>query len=105
VASFLTERVAGLAPAAPAFSAVDVRPLIRGGLQRASATRQTPYGVAASSWTRHGNEIVLDVTIPPGASGHIHAGPHSTVVGAGIHTFAWTVSGDDAPASPGEELF
>ena len=53
---------------------------------------ETPYGTAASSWTRHGDEIELEVTVPPGASNRPRLGvgePHT--LAAGTHTVRQTV--------------
>ncbi|MET0896730.1 MAG: family 78 glycoside hydrolase catalytic domain, partial [Mycobacterium sp.] len=52
VAGFLTERVAGLRPAAPGYRVIDIAPLVGGGLTHARASVRTPLGVASSSWTR-----------------------------------------------------
>lgn len=89
VAGFLTERVAGLAPAEPGYRVIEVRPLIGGGLTWARASVQTPYGRAASFWRRDGNTIELEITVPPGASARVHADSIQEA-GPGTHTFRWT---------------
>lgn len=90
VAGFLTEHVAGLRPIEPGYRVIDVRPLIGGGLTHAKATVQTPYGPAASSWTRDGEVVDLTVTIPPGAMARVHTGDRIHDIGCGTATFTWT---------------
>lgn len=86
VAQFLTERVAGLAPAEPGYRVIDVRPLIGGGLTSARASVQTPYGPASTSWRLHGDDVELQVTVPPGATAQVALGDELTLLPAGAHT-------------------
>jgi alpha-L-rhamnosidase len=86
VARFLTERVAGLAPAEPGYRVIEVRPLIGGGLTSARASVQTPYGRAASSWRLDGDRVELAVTVPPGATAEVRLGDQLTRLTAGTHT-------------------
>jgi alpha-L-rhamnosidase len=41
------------------------------GLQSASATLETPFGTAASSWQLTGRRVTLSITIPPNARAHV----------------------------------
>ncbi|WP_051684059.1 alpha-L-rhamnosidase [Blastococcus sp. URHD0036] len=83
VARFLTEHVAGIAPAEPGFGVLDVRPLVGGGLTWARAGIQTPYGRAASSWRLDGDEVALEVTVPPGTTARVDLGDGAPVTLAG----------------------
>lgn len=95
VAGFLTERIAGLRPAEPGYRVIDIAPLIGGGLTHARASVQTPFGVAASSWTRAQRTVTLTVTIPPGATAHVHAGGTRHETGSGTNTFEWDTDPSD----------
>jgi alpha-L-rhamnosidase len=72
VADWLHRVVAGLAPAAPGYRELLVRPLPGGGLTSAAAAVDTPYGRAAVSWRRGDGRFVLDVEVPCGASATVH---------------------------------
>jgi alpha-L-rhamnosidase len=72
VADWMHRRVAGLAPAAPGYRELDVRPVPGCGLTSASATHLTPYGKAEVSWRRGGGSLTLRVTVPVGASATVH---------------------------------
>ncbi|WP_239171130.1 alpha-L-rhamnosidase C-terminal domain-containing protein [Actinoplanes campanulatus] len=50
VADWLHRTVAGLAPAAPGYRTIHVRPRPGGGLTSAGARHRTPYGLAAVEW-------------------------------------------------------
>jgi alpha-L-rhamnosidase len=68
VADWMHRRVAGLAPAAPGYRELDVRPVPGRNLTFASARHLTPYGEAKVSWQRQDGQLTLDVTVPVGAS-------------------------------------
>jgi alpha-L-rhamnosidase len=93
VAGFLIERVAGLAPAEPGYRVIDVRPLIGGGLTFARGRVRTPYGTAISSWRHNGDQVHLEVTVPPGAVARVHTGADGIrQARGGTHTFHWRAS-------------
>lgn len=50
VAKFLWERLAGLQCAAPGWKKIRVAPVVGGDFTSASASIETPYGTASSSW-------------------------------------------------------
>jgi alpha-L-rhamnosidase len=90
IANFLTEYIAGLAPAEPGYQVLNVRPLVGGGLTWARASVQTPYGTAASSWRLDGDQVELEVVVPPGTRAEIHLGEGRIErVGSGTHRFSW----------------
>jgi alpha-L-rhamnosidase len=68
VADWMHRRVAGLAPAAPGYRMIEVRPLPTAHLTSASARHLTPYGEAVVSWERGDGRFSLRVTVPVGAS-------------------------------------
>jgi len=71
VVDWLYRSVAGLAPDPddPGYGTVVLAPVPGGGLTHAGAEIETPYGPAASSWTRDGGVLTVDLRIPPGARG------------------------------------
>ncbi|MBX2999460.1 MAG: glycoside hydrolase family 78 protein [Caldilineaceae bacterium] len=92
VADWLHRHVAGLAPAAPGYRAVTIRPRPGGGLIHASARLNTPYGLAQSSWRIADGEFHLEVVLPPNTSGEViwpdGAGGRRESIAAGRHQ--WT---------------
>jgi alpha-L-rhamnosidase len=72
VADWLHRTGAGLAPAAPGYRRLLVRPLPTPQLTRVSARHRTPYGDAEVSWERADGELVLRVLVPVGATAVVH---------------------------------
>jgi alpha-L-rhamnosidase len=89
VADWLHRTVAGLAPAAPGYRRLLVRPRPGGGLTHASATHETPYGRAAVSWSRTDGELRVTVMVPPGTTALIDLPgvAERPEVGSGEHRF------------------
>ncbi len=90
VADWLHRTVAGLAPAAPGYRRVHVRPQPGGGLTHASATHDSPYGRVHVVWSRDGGRLDVDVTVPPGVTAKVQLpDPSFTAVdvGAGRHHY------------------
>jgi alpha-L-rhamnosidase len=85
VADWLHRTVAGLAPAAPGYRRIDIRPRPGGGLTSARASHRTPYGLAEVAWSLADGQIAVDAVVPanttarvmlPGAEGApIEVGP------------------------------
>ena len=67
IGQWMVERIAGLTPdpASPGYKHFFLRPLFITQLTHATATLETPYGKASSSWKKISNTITLDLTIPP----------------------------------------
>jgi alpha-L-rhamnosidase len=72
VADWLHRTVAGLAPSAPGYREIVVRPVPGGGLTAAAAELDTPYGHAAVAWRRADGRLRLDVDVPVGAHALVH---------------------------------
>ncbi len=93
VAGWLYEGIAGLSAAEPGYRRIRVAPCIGGGLTHASASIQTPYGLAGSAWRLQGNEVHLQVIVPSGSQADVLLGNGRTeVVGAGNHQFVWSLA-------------
>ena len=98
VADWMHRRVAGLAPAAPGYRRISVRPEPHGELTHASARHLTPYGEAAVRWERAGGELRLTVRVPVGVTATVQVpGGETAEVRHGTHS--WTVG--DAYAQAG----
>ncbi|MGW1783657.1 family 78 glycoside hydrolase catalytic domain [Streptomyces sp. NPDC002143] len=96
VADWIHRTVAGLAPAAPGYRRLLVRPRPGGGLRHARATHRTPHGTAEVAWRLDGAELTVDVTVPPGTEAIVDlpGGDALATVGPGTHTFR-TAKEDD----------
>ncbi|GAA2077263.1 family 78 glycoside hydrolase catalytic domain [Microbacterium hatanonis] len=90
VADWMHRVVAGLAPAAPGYRRILFAPQPpRRQIASASATLDTPYGRAASSWTIDAGRLALTVEVPVGATGVVELPSGAThEVGPGTHSFA-----------------
>jgi alpha-L-rhamnosidase len=64
VADWLHRTVAGLAPAAPGYRRIVIRPVPGGGLTYAAASHRTPYGLASVTWRSEGKVMTVAVEIP-----------------------------------------
>lgn len=99
VADWMHRTIGGLAPAAPGYRKLEIRPIPGGGLTHASARHITPYGPAACTWRIAGGEITVEVEVPPNTTaavtlpGREAEGPLE--VGSGRHawTYAYTAPG------------
>ncbi|MEW9548269.1 family 78 glycoside hydrolase catalytic domain [Nonomuraea sp. NPDC050783] len=110
VADFLHRTVAGLAPGAPGYRELLVRPRPGGGLSRARATLDTPYGRAEAGWSRSGGSLELRVVVPPNTTATVHLPPDPAdgpvaapvTVGSGEHVFtcAFRDPADDPAPAP-----
>ncbi|GGM82760.1 family 78 glycoside hydrolase catalytic domain [Dactylosporangium sucinum] len=73
VISFLHEHVAGIRrlPDSPGYRRFRVRPRPGGGLTRARAEHDSPYGRIVSAWEIRDGRLLLDVTVPPGTTAQV----------------------------------
>jgi alpha-L-rhamnosidase len=99
VADWLHRVVAGLAPAAPAYRELLVRPAVTRNLDSASARHRTPYGDAEVSWRRSEGRLRLRVVVPVGATATVHVPGRSEPARVGHGTHAWETA-DPAADSP-----
>jgi alpha-L-rhamnosidase len=89
VADWLHRTFAGLAPAAPGYRELLVRPTPAPSLTSASARHRTPYGDAAVSWQRSEGRFALRVVVPVGATASVHVPGRPEPVRVGHGTHAW----------------
>ena len=92
--------LAGLSPLLPGWKAVRVRPHVLGDLEFVEARLETVSGTVAASWRRSGNDLVLDVALPPGATGEVHVPllrPGASVVESGRTVWRAGRAADPSP--------
>jgi alpha-L-rhamnosidase len=90
VADWMHRCVAGLAPAAPGYRRITVKPVPHPSLTHATARHDTPYGEASVAWKREHGTFTLDVAIPTGTRATVHLPTKDPIdIGHGRHT--WSV--------------
>ncbi|WP_228447468.1 glycoside hydrolase family 78 protein [Streptomyces paludis] len=89
VADWLHRVVAGLAPAAPGYRRITVRPRPGGELTRARSAHETPYGRASVGWTLRDGMFALRVEVPPNTTAEVFLpdGSAPVTVGSGTHEY------------------
>ena len=99
VADWLHRRVGGLAPAAPGYRQIEVRPRPGGRLTHASARHLTPYGMAKCSWRIQDGKIEVNVIVPPNATALVSlpGREEKTIeVQSGTHNWSYAYEDPDA---------
>jgi alpha-L-rhamnosidase len=99
VADWLHRRVAGLAPAAPGYRRLEIRPLPTRRLTFANARHLTPYGAAEVAWERADGRLTVRVSVPVGATAEVHLPGAADVLTVRHGRHEWTVA-DPAAAEP-----
>ncbi len=72
IGQWFYEHLAGIRPLEPGYGRIAFQPAIPAGLDRAEATYESVRGEVAASWRRIGSRLVLEVTVPPNASGMVY---------------------------------
>lgn len=95
VADWLHRSVGGLAPAAPGWRRVTVRPLVTGQLSHARVAVDSPYGRITSSWRIEEGRVLLEVVVPYGvvAEVWVPGAVAPVTVGLGTHHFEGAPTG------------
>jgi alpha-L-rhamnosidase len=88
VNSFLHRYTAGIELLEPAYRRFRIAPRPGGGLTRAEAAHESPYGRIESAWSLDGGTFRLRVVVPAGTTAEVvlPSGTTSTA-GPGAHTF------------------
>jgi len=84
-----------LDPRAPGGKKVRIAPRVGGGLTHARASLETLYGTVVSSWRLDGQQLVLDVTVPPNTSADIALPGQNVTVGSGNYEFSVLMNKDN----------
>ncbi len=104
VADWLHRTVGGLAPGAPGYRRLEIRPQPGGGLTSAHARHKTPYGIAECAWTITQDQLELSVVVPPNTTAHVTLpGGNAAPVEVESGTHLWSVP-YHLPSSPKQVL-
>ncbi|MFJ9130253.1 family 78 glycoside hydrolase catalytic domain [Streptomyces sp. NPDC102340] len=88
VADWIHRTVAGLAPAAPGYRRLLIRPRPGAGLTWARAEHDTPHGRVETSWQLTGTTLLVDLLVPPQVTALVDLpGMDDVEVGPGRHSF------------------
>jgi alpha-L-rhamnosidase len=91
VADWLHRTVGGLAPAAPGWRQIDIRPHPGGGLTFARARHRTPYGTVACSWRLEEGEVTVEIEVPPNSTANVFLpGEQDSPIGIGAGRYRWS---------------
>lgn len=74
VSAWFYQTLAGIQPdiTAPGFKKIVIRPAIVGDLKWVKASHMSAFGKIASSWKLEGNDLTLDITIPPNTTATVY---------------------------------
>ncbi|MFB7890596.1 family 78 glycoside hydrolase catalytic domain [Microbacterium sp. NPDC056044] len=100
VITFLHEYIAGISPAEPGYTKVDIRPHLDERLTWAEGSLETRHGTVSSRWQREGEKFVLTIEIPDGVTGIVHLADgetHEVTGGRSTWTFAAPASAARTP--------
>ena len=100
VADWMHRVVGGLAPGAPGYRRLEVRPRPGGGLTHARARHQTPYGLAECAWAIVDGRMTVTVVVPPNTTARVTlpgAGAAPLEVGSGSYRWEYPYA-ETAPA-------
>ena len=76
VAAWLFQTVVGIRPLEPGYKKIEFRPVIPGTLNYAEAAIETPFGTASCRWEKSEDGLLVEVVVPPGATGIVNIGPY-----------------------------
>jgi alpha-L-rhamnosidase len=98
VADWLHRTVAGLAPAAPGYRRLLVRPVPTPRLDFARTRHRTPYGEAEAGWERAGGELVVRAVVPVGATATVWLPGDDEPIEVGHGRHEWRRAEPPAPS-------
>jgi alpha-L-rhamnosidase len=90
VADWMHRVVGGLAPAAPGYRELEIAPQPLAGMEWATTSHLTPYGMATVSWRRHDGKVHVMAIVPANASASVRL-PDGTAHSVGAGTHEWSV--------------
>ncbi|MCA9916352.1 MAG: glycoside hydrolase family 78 protein [Anaerolineales bacterium] len=96
VADWMQRTIGGLAPAAPGYQQIEIKPRPGGGITQAQTKHRTPYGMAACGWMIEDGRFSLSVTIPPNTTALVTLpGSSEPPIPVGSGEWHWSVTYDD----------
>jgi alpha-L-rhamnosidase len=103
IADWLHRVVGGLAPDGPGYQRLRIAPQPLAGLDHAAAEHLTPYGRARVEWTRQGDTVRIEATVPPNTTATVDLPDGRTFdIGSGSHS--WEIEDDGALPVPPTEV-
>lgn len=72
IGEWMYETIAGLSAAQPGYKHLLIAPEPGGDLTEASATLETPYGIAKSTWVRTPGKLSINITVPPNTTATVY---------------------------------
>jgi alpha-L-rhamnosidase len=74
IAAWFIKSVGGIRPdpAHPGFQQFLIQPVLAGDLSHARTGTESPYGTIVSEWRRMGDDLTLEVGIPPNSAATVH---------------------------------
>jgi alpha-L-rhamnosidase len=102
VADWLHRAVGGLAPLAPGYRALEMRPQPGGGLTNARARHLTPYGMAECAWRIVDGQIDIEAIVPPNTTATVvlpNSPDEPRQVGSGTCRWSYPFGSEAAPAA------
>jgi alpha-L-rhamnosidase len=100
VADWMHRSIGGLAPSAPGYRRLAIRPVPGGGLTSARARHRTPYGIAECAWEIAAGQITVSAVVPPNTTAGVTlpGGDGRPIeVGAGAHRWSYAYQNKARP--------
>jgi alpha-L-rhamnosidase len=79
----------GLRSESPGFKTLRVEPVVIPGLDSAAGSFETPYGTVSNRWKRDGDNIHMELVVPPNSSARVILPDGEKSVTSGTHRFTW----------------
>jgi alpha-L-rhamnosidase len=101
VADWMHRTIGGLAPAAPGYRSIEVRPRPGGSITQATARHRTPYGMAGCAWAIEAGKFQIVVEVPPNTTARVTLpGSDAAPIDVGSGTHRWSYAYQDPDARP-----
>ncbi len=88
VGEWIYRELGGLAPGAPGYRHVVIRPRLTASISWSKTSLETPYGPVSVNWSTTGGEFALQVSLPANTTGEVWLpGQEPVRIGSGEYTF------------------
>jgi alpha-L-rhamnosidase len=90
IAAWLYRELAGIKPLTPGYETVLIKPFVPEGVESASGSVHSPFGLVESAWTCKDGVLKLKLNIPVGAKANVILPGERTVrnLGSGHHVLS-----------------
>ena len=102
VADWMHKVIGGIGPGSAGWKKCLIRPIPGGGLTSCTASHLSPYGMFKAAWKIEGEDLVLDVSVPPNTTADV-ALPGveaAETVGSGDHSYRIAYKAPEWPPLP-----